>query len=106
MPTVWSIVNDSLRADDMWLIYLPHIIALAAIYIATIYNPKDITASWFDNLNVDIEEVREAALDLAEFYQRNTGGLILQQQESSSSSSLSNSEAHERFLKAQSEKCF
>lgn len=105
LPVAWSIVNDSLRADDMWLIYPPHIIGLAAIYIATIYIPKDIRSSWFDNLNVDIEEVREAALDLAEFYRKYTGGTSLYQSSSTSSLSQSSPDLRDKFLRLQNDRC-
>jgi len=41
---------------DLILVHPPHIIALACIYIASLYREKDSTA-WFEELRVDLNVV-------------------------------------------------
>lgn len=41
---------------DLLLVHPPHLIALASIYIASVYKDKDITA-WFEELRVDMNVV-------------------------------------------------
>lgn len=55
----WRIINDSLRTD-VCLLYPPYQIAIACLQIACAMSQKD-TASWFAELNVDIDKVQEIA---------------------------------------------
>ena len=60
----WSILNDAQRSDCI-LVYPPSIIALAALYIASVYANID-TKQWFDELNLNLDKVRECASDIIE----------------------------------------
>ncbi|KAG6748899.1 hypothetical protein POTOM_048837 [Populus tomentosa] len=51
----WGLVNDTYKMD-LILVHPPHIIALACIYIASVYREKDSTA-WFEELRVDMNVV-------------------------------------------------
>jgi cyclin C len=67
-------VNDSLFTD-VCLLYPPHIIALASIYLAAFYKEKDITpyvSQWFSELNVDMRQVRCFVVTLAFFSSSST----------------------------------
>ncbi|KAG2217473.1 hypothetical protein INT45_010759 [Circinella minor] len=73
----WFIVNDSYRTD-VSLLYPPHMIALAAIYITVVLNHADFTPGsigdrtdmrqWFADLNVDMESIVEIAQDILSIY--------------------------------------
>ena len=60
----WCIVNDSQRSDCS-LTYPPSIIALAALYIAGVQANLDLKP-WFDELNLNLEQVRECASDIVD----------------------------------------
>ncbi|CAA7400616.1 unnamed protein product [Spirodela intermedia] len=62
----WGIVNDTYRMD-LILIYAPFKIALACIYIATVLKEKDST-SWFEELRVDMNEIKNISMEILEFY--------------------------------------
>ncbi len=49
-------MNDSYRTDVL-LLYPPHIIALACIYLVAFQKDKDVS-QWFSELNVEMKEVR------------------------------------------------
>ncbi|KVI12292.1 Cyclin C [Cynara cardunculus var. scolymus] len=51
-----GLINDSYRMD-LILIYPPHLIALACIYVVCMLKDKDNTA-WFEQLRVDMNSVR------------------------------------------------
>ena len=42
LETAWHIVNDSMRARFVWLAYPPHIVALAALYMASVWRGQDV----------------------------------------------------------------
>ena len=50
-----GLINDSYKMD-LILIYPPHLIALACIYVASMVKDKDNTA-WFEQLRVDMNAV-------------------------------------------------
>lgn len=50
-----GLVNDTYKMD-LILVHPPHLIALACIYIASVYRDKDTTA-WFEELRVDMNVV-------------------------------------------------
>ncbi len=50
-----KLVNDSYRTDVL-LLYPPHIIALACIYLVAFQKDKDVS-QWFSELNVEMKEV-------------------------------------------------
>lgn len=50
-----GIVNDTYKMDLM-LIHPPHLIALACIYIASVFKEKENTA-WFEELRADMNVV-------------------------------------------------
>ncbi|XP_024362788.1 cyclin-C1-1 isoform X3 [Physcomitrium patens] len=71
MPTdmtqfTWSLVNDSYRTD-LILMYPPFMIALACIYIASVLKEKD-TRSWFEELRVDMNVIKNIAMEILDFY--------------------------------------
>nr|XP_024363487.1 cyclin-C1-1-like isoform X1 [Physcomitrium patens] len=65
-PFTWSLVNDSYRTD-LILMYPPFMIALACIYIASVLNEKD-TRSWFEELRVDMNVIKNIAMEILDFY--------------------------------------
>lgn len=54
-PKRRGLVNDTYKMD-LILIHPPYLIALACIYIASVYREKDIT-TWFEELRVDMNVV-------------------------------------------------
>ncbi|KAJ4833153.1 hypothetical protein Tsubulata_028544 [Turnera subulata] len=64
---VWGLVNDTYKTD-LILMHPPHLIALACIYIATVYRDKDITA-WFEELRVDMNVVKNISMEILDFYE-------------------------------------
>lgn len=74
----WFIVNDSYRTD-VCLLYPPHMIALAAIYMTVVLNHADFVAGsigdktdmrqWFADLNVDIAPIVEIVQDILGIYE-------------------------------------
>jgi len=66
MDQVWSIVNDSYRTD-VSLMYPPHIIALAAIFLAGTLLGKDVRP-WFAELNVEMKDIWEVIKDILDAY--------------------------------------
>ncbi|KAL5794756.1 hypothetical protein ACOSP7_003350 [Xanthoceras sorbifolium] len=63
----WGLVNDTYKMD-LILVYPPHLIALACIYIATVYREKDNTA-WFEELRVDMNVVKNISMEILDFYE-------------------------------------
>lgn len=59
----WTITNDSQRCDCS-LIFPPMIIAMASIYLAATVQRVERVEDWFDQLNVQSQEVRECAEDI------------------------------------------
>ncbi|KAI6694434.1 hypothetical protein NL676_022144 [Syzygium grande] len=55
----WGLVNDTYKMD-LILVHPPHLIALACIYIASVYKDRD-TTSWFEELRVDMNVVKNIA---------------------------------------------
>ncbi|KAL0436189.1 UNVERIFIED_CONTAM: Cyclin-C1-2 [Sesamum radiatum] len=66
MLVTWAIVNDTYKMD-LILIYPPHLIALACIYIASVQKNKENTV-WFEELQVDMNVVKNMAMEILDFY--------------------------------------
>lgn len=74
----WFIVNDSYRTD-VCLLYPPHLIALAAVYLTVVLNHADFAPGsagdqrdmkqWFADLNVDIKSVIEISQEILSIYE-------------------------------------
>ncbi|KAI8635949.1 cyclin-like protein [Parasitella parasitica] len=74
----WFIVNDSYRTD-VSLLYPPHLISLAAIYLTVVLNHADFAPGsageqrdmkqWFADLNVDIKSVIEISQEILAIYE-------------------------------------
>ncbi|OZJ04785.1 hypothetical protein BZG36_01829 [Bifiguratus adelaidae] len=74
----WFIVNDSYRTD-VCLLYPPHMIAIAAVYLTVVLNHADFAPGsqgekkdmrqWFADLNVDMEEVGIIVQELLALYE-------------------------------------
>lgn len=74
----WFIVNDSYRTD-VSLLYPPHLIALAAIYLTVVLNHADFAPGsagdqrdmkqWFADLNVDIKSIIEISQEILSIYE-------------------------------------
>ncbi|VAI50497.1 unnamed protein product [Triticum turgidum subsp. durum] len=62
----WGLVNDTYKMD-LILIYPPYMIALACIYIASVLKDKD-TTSWFEELRVDMNIVKNISMEILDFY--------------------------------------
>ncbi|CAN6211188.1 unnamed protein product [Urochloa humidicola] len=62
----WGLVNDTYKMD-LILIYPPYMIALACIYIASVLKDKD-TTSWFEELHVDMNTVKNISMEILDFY--------------------------------------
>ena len=58
----WGILNDAQRGDCV-IIYPPCIVALASMYVACVHLDQDVKP-WFDELNINAEQVRECVIDL------------------------------------------
>ncbi|XP_020539121.1 cyclin-C1-2 isoform X3 [Jatropha curcas] len=63
----WGLVNDTYKMD-LILIHPPHLIALACIYIASVFREKDIT-TWFEELRVDMNVVKNISMEILDFYE-------------------------------------
>ncbi|KAI9485165.1 MAG: cyclin-like protein [Benjaminiella poitrasii] len=74
----WFIVNDSYRTD-VCLLYPPHFISLAAIYLTVVLNHADFAPGstgdqldmkqWFADLNVDIKSIIEISQEILSIYE-------------------------------------
>ncbi|XP_056171501.1 cyclin-C1-2-like isoform X2 [Syzygium oleosum] len=62
-----GLVNDTYKMD-LILVHPPHLIALACIYIASVYKDRD-TTSWFEELRVDMNVVKNIAVEILDFYE-------------------------------------
>ncbi|XAR58756.1 hypothetical protein NMG60_11014285 [Bertholletia excelsa] len=62
----WGLVNDTYKMD-LILIHPPHLIALACIYVASVLKDKENT-SWFEELRVDMNVVKNIAMEILDFY--------------------------------------
>ncbi|CAN1131076.1 CYCC1-2 [Linum perenne] len=63
----WGLVNDTYKMD-LILMHPPHLIALACIYIASVFREKDVTA-WFEELRVDMNVVKNISMEILDFYE-------------------------------------
>ncbi|KAK5784151.1 cyclin-C1-2 isoform X3 [Gossypium raimondii] len=63
----WGLVNDTYKMD-LILTHPPYLIALACIYIASVYREKDIT-TWFEELRVDMNVVKNISMEILDFYE-------------------------------------
>eukprot|EP00301_Raphidiophrys_heterophryoidea_P010091 c15135_g1_i1.p1 GENE.c15135_g1_i1~~c15135_g1_i1.p1 ORF type:complete len:259 (-),score=65.08 c15135_g1_i1:121-897(-) len=66
LQIAWAIVNDSYKSDAS-LVFAPHHIALAALYMATQATQHD-SRSWFQQLNLDFSQVMEVVDKLSCMY--------------------------------------
>ncbi|GMH27943.1 hypothetical protein Nepgr_029786 [Nepenthes gracilis] len=62
----WGLVNDTYKTD-LLLMHPPHLIALACIYITSAYKEKD-TIAWFEELQVDMNVVKNISMEILDFY--------------------------------------
>lgn len=62
----WSLVNDSYQTD-LILLYPPHMIALACIFIACIRKERD-NFAWFEDLRVDLNVIKNISMEVLDFY--------------------------------------
>ncbi|CAI0426408.1 unnamed protein product [Linum tenue] len=62
-----GLVNDTYKMD-LILMHPPHLIALACIYIASVYREKDVTA-WFEELRADMNVVKNISMEILDFYE-------------------------------------
>lgn len=62
----WGLVNDTYKMD-LILIHPPYMIALACIYIASVLKDKETTV-WFEELRVDMNVVKNIAIEILDFY--------------------------------------
>ncbi|GAV86015.1 hypothetical protein CFOL_v3_29449 [Cephalotus follicularis] len=53
---------------DLILMHPPHLIALACLYIATVYREKDDIA-WFEELRVDMNVVKNISMEILDFHE-------------------------------------
>jgi len=67
LPFAWRVVNDSLRCD-ICLLYPPYLIALAAIYMACVFEKKS-CHQWFAELNVNMERILEIVQKILALYE-------------------------------------
>ncbi|KAI0510496.1 hypothetical protein KFK09_011098 [Dendrobium nobile] len=65
-PLLQGLVNDTYKMD-LILIHPPYMIALACIYIASVLKDKETTA-WFEELRVDMNVVKNIAIEILDFY--------------------------------------
>ncbi|KAL1329822.1 hypothetical protein HN51_047009 [Arachis hypogaea] len=65
----WGVINDTYKMD-LILVHPPHLIALACIYIASVFREKDTTA-WFEELRVDMNVVKNISMEILDFYESN-----------------------------------
>ncbi|ORX89158.1 cyclin C [Basidiobolus meristosporus CBS 931.73] len=72
LQTAWFIVNDSYRTN-LCLLYPPHMIALAAIYLMCSLYPEHVEKrdmrQWFADLQVEIEQIVEITQELITLYE-------------------------------------
>jgi cyclin C len=67
LDTAWKLVNDSYRTDVL-LLYPPHIIALACIYLVAFQKDKDVS-QWFSELNVEMKEIKEVCQEMIALFE-------------------------------------
>ncbi|KAK9138416.1 hypothetical protein Sjap_009010 [Stephania japonica] len=67
----WGLVNDTYKMD-LLLVHPPYMIALACIYIGSVLKEKD-TTSWFEELRVDMNVVKNISMEILDFYDNNKG---------------------------------
>jgi cyclin-C len=64
----WKFVNDS-YLTDVHLMYKPHTIALAAIYMAAFTVKDSDINKWFADLNVNLNEVGQVCNEILSVYE-------------------------------------
>jgi len=68
LNTAWHIVNDSLRCDAV-LLYPPHLIALAALHIASLLHSNEQAQSWFTDITISMDKILEVSKMIMELYE-------------------------------------
>lgn len=66
LPFAWKIVNDSLRTN-VCLIFPPYMVALAAIYMACVFQKRD-CQTWFSDLSVDMDKILAIVQEILSLY--------------------------------------
>jgi len=69
----WRILNDALLTDAP-LLFPPHIIALACLFVAAHKEKEGEWAEWLAGLQVDLTQVGEAVQEVLGFYELTEGG--------------------------------
>ncbi|XP_010552038.1 PREDICTED: cyclin-C1-1 [Tarenaya hassleriana] len=67
IQVTWGILNDTYKMD-LILVHSPYRIALACMFIASVYKDRDITA-WFEDLHEDMNSVKNIAMEILDFYE-------------------------------------
>jgi len=76
LQVAWGILNDAQRYDST-LLYPPCILCFAAIYLASIHLKHDIKP-WFDDLNVNVEKVRQCAASMLESSEKDDARQVIE----------------------------
>ena len=58
----WQLLNQAQRTDCI-LVYPSCVIAFAALYLSSVHSGIDLK-SWFEELNLNLDQVRSCALDI------------------------------------------
>jgi len=66
--TAWAVLNDSYRTDGC-LLYPPHIISLASIFVAMTLQGKE-ARTWFTDLNVEMKDIWEVSQKILDMYEQ------------------------------------
>jgi len=67
MQFAWKVCNDCLRSD-IPLLFPPYLVALAAIYMACVFEKRD-CQQWFSELNVDMDRILEVVRQILDLYE-------------------------------------
>lgn len=67
MQLAWKVCNDCLRSD-VPLLFPPYIVALAAIYMACVFDKRD-CQQWFSELSVDVDKILEVVKEILTLYE-------------------------------------
>eukprot|EP01119_Soliformovum_irregulare_P025876 TRINITY_DN9695_c0_g1_i2.p1 TRINITY_DN9695_c0_g1~~TRINITY_DN9695_c0_g1_i2.p1 ORF type:complete len:145 (+),score=20.95 TRINITY_DN9695_c0_g1_i2:352-786(+) len=68
LDVAWNIVNDSYSTETS-LMFPPHIIAVACMYLASYIHPDVDLRHWISELSVDVKDIWAAAGELTEYYE-------------------------------------
>eukprot|EP01119_Soliformovum_irregulare_P023542 TRINITY_DN8231_c0_g2_i1.p1 TRINITY_DN8231_c0_g2~~TRINITY_DN8231_c0_g2_i1.p1 ORF type:complete len:269 (+),score=28.48 TRINITY_DN8231_c0_g2_i1:14-820(+) len=68
LDTAWNVINDSYSTDTS-LMFPPHIIALACMYLASYIHSDVDLRQWFAELSIDVKEIWAAASEITDYYE-------------------------------------